>query len=338
MNDQGCIWVGAGLCFAHMRLGAVVGLQLHLSVTSLAATSCPRYLPKSSSNVSHFSFATTSPPRPRDTPWLLATQSSQCPQRHLQPMTRSLSPGFVKMAWSILRECRPTYYKRNLLHSSYLKELTHDSARRNATKSPLLRLPPEIRNKIWSFAMGGMLVMLPYIKPTMGCAVQIDLKVGGYAPSQTEIMYHNEPVYKLTKQPAAFHLPEVCRQVYAETALTAYEQNVFLCDIQFLSHSVMARLTATQRKAIRSVELAPYLFYDLVKGHQTRFESVTLRLPNIKIISLSNVATESAKTLYNREVKTAAKDKTALRAWVREKVAARYGCELEVQFEGERSQ
>jgi hypothetical protein len=55
----------------------------------------------------------------------------------------------------------------------------------------------------------------------------------------------------------AFHLPEVCRQVYIETATLAYSSNIFLANRDALSCKNWARekFSLAQRDAIARVEL-----------------------------------------------------------------------------------
>ena len=71
--------------------------------------------------------------------------------------------------------------------------------------------------------MGGHLVFLPTDKSPKDFALQISLKEnvdvrlchGCYRIVDDRLAF--------TKLPAAFHLPEVCRQIHSETHLTAYQ-------------------------------------------------------------------------------------------------------------------
>jgi hypothetical protein len=58
---------------------------------------------------------------------------------------------------------------------------------------------------------------------------------------------------------AAFHLPEVCRQIYIETALLSYSSNIFLVDSDSLLCKSWAskEILLAQRDAIARVELGP---------------------------------------------------------------------------------
>ncbi|KAF7446426.1 hypothetical protein Ptr902_09458 [Pyrenophora tritici-repentis] len=63
-------------------------------------------------------------------------------------------------------------------------------------QSPLLRLPPEIRNRIWEFALGGMV----------------------YRVKNPDSDRHRK-LAPSPKQPAGISLLRVCRQIYAEAAM-----------------------------------------------------------------------------------------------------------------------
>lgn len=55
--------------------------------------------------------------------------------------------------------------------------------------------------------------------------------------------------------PAAFHLPEVCRQIYSETALTAYTHSTFIVGEDCLTfQNDLNFLQNAQRRAISSIE------------------------------------------------------------------------------------
>jgi hypothetical protein len=67
------------------------------------------------------------------------------------------------------------------------------------------------------------------------------------------------PIRKL----GAFHLPEVCRQIYIETATQAYSSNIFLAGIDALSCKNWARekFSLAQRDAVARVELDSSALY-----------------------------------------------------------------------------
>ncbi|KAJ4345871.1 beta transducin [Didymosphaeria variabile] len=97
--------------------------------------------------------------------------------------------------------------------------------KRNNAESPLLRLDKSIRKKIWEYAMGGHTIEVKARKveptekpaPTAAASDTGSAYVGKIA--------HHGP--KRTQPRAAFHLPEVCRAIYQETATLGYSTNQF---------------------------------------------------------------------------------------------------------------
>lgn len=75
---------------------------------------------------------------------------------------------------------------------------------RNNQDSPLLRLPPEIRNRIWHLALGGKLI-----------------RHNVYGRGRYRMMP------RPSERENAFDLLRTCRQIYAETALLPFSANTF---------------------------------------------------------------------------------------------------------------
>jgi hypothetical protein len=133
-------------------------------------------------------------------------------------------------------------------------------AQRNAIESPLLRLPPEVRNVIWTFAVGVDLVFIRQKSKR-------PLRAKGYGVAFDGQIRRFED----DRQLAAFHLPEVCRQIYAETATLAYSTNTFLpCGAEWIR-----ALSLTQRRAISRVELIG--FQDYLYDYERRRSAVSLK-------------------------------------------------------------
>ncbi|KAJ4341963.1 beta transducin [Ascochyta clinopodiicola] len=184
-------------------------------------------------------------------------------------------------ALAIATEQASTYrvkrYRNGLLNLEKTPAHLVAIAKRNAFESPLLRLPAEIRNQIWSLAMGGQLVVLPDDQYVKGCAMK--LGPGSYRHTGTKLL-------------AAFHLPEVSRQVYSETALTSYQQNIFMLDYRNLStRNSVTRLMAAQRRAITKVEIG----YDVLTHYLSVYEChfvklITDLLPNLEVIFVTTEA------------------------------------------------
>ena len=103
----------------------------------------------------------------------------------------------------------------------------------NRQRSPLLRLPAEIRNKIYGYALGGMKLRMPYRSKELGVVSAMS-----YGPSVSLT-----PLHRLVG------LTLVSRQLYAETKILPFE----LCTmhvIRSLFHYQIERLNTTQRQAI----------------------------------------------------------------------------------------
>lgn len=161
------------------------------------------------------------------------------------------------------------------------------SAQRIATDSPLLRLPPEIRALIWDFTLSYEVVLLPWHQQCTAGAVRLK---NNQASSQDKTIWGtDENDYE--RIPSAFHLPEVCRQIYSETAIAAYSKSTFVLTDDFITHpSNIKRLKAIQRRAITSIELHHGV---LLCGLVYHFVEMPFRqtfFPNIKTIIIDELA------------------------------------------------
>ncbi|KAF3001953.1 hypothetical protein E8E13_007220 [Curvularia kusanoi] len=195
-------------------------------------------------------------------------------------------------------------YRNGLLNLERTPNRLEAVVKRNATESPLLKLPPEIRTTIWHFALSNELVRLPdHIYTEKGGAVRytrdrdVDFKITDRyyfrhwaCPRQSEDLA------------SAFHLPEVCRQIYSEIALVAYSMSTFAFGTEYLrSRNGISSLKPVQRRAITSVELEPWGLgccfrrpnYKLIKD--TYF-------PNLERLIISKAALEYVKVLLRHEV------------------------------------
>ncbi|KAJ8110972.1 hypothetical protein OPT61_g6314 [Boeremia exigua] len=227
------------------------------------------------------------------------------------------------------KACRVKRYKNGILNLEKTPPHLVDTVRRNATKSPLLRLPPEIRNQIWYFTMGGQLIAFPNRNHAKGCAVMCETRAdAGFCCPRSHSNYIY-PTMRLQVE-AAFHLPEVCRQIYAETALTAYQQNTFI----FKAGS-MACLTAAQRRAITKVQInIGRLHCHMEHDFLQRWNPITHLLPNASCI----LVTGSALGYLKRhracfEGTSGREDQVTMQAWVSQNLRNIYGDKMKVVFE-----
>ncbi|KAF1360417.1 hypothetical protein EJ07DRAFT_154871 [Lizonia empirigonia] len=95
----------------------------------------------------------------------------------------------------------------------------------------------------------------------------------------------------VTRVPLAFRLPEVCRQIYSETALTAYRENTFVFDETHWPYkNAKTQLIAAQRRAITSIEPDPLTFVDMMLLSGYREEIRLKRLPNVETVFVTSRA------------------------------------------------
>lgn len=163
-----------------------------------------------------------------------------------------------------------------------MQTLTEDRAQRNANESPLLRLPPEIRNRIWIFAMKVDRVQVWSTRCRLHGLNILSARKGGAIALDA----HGEPILKHKdnfgpiccplRDLSAFHLPEVCRQVYAETSTLAFSVNTFLLGRRAFSqkYNWNKTLMLAQRDAITKVEFGHRdLYISLYSPHPISLRS-----------------------------------------------------------------
>ena len=106
----------------------------------------------------------------------------------------------------------------------------------NRQRSPLLRLPAELRNKIYGYALGGMELRVSYRSKELGVVSAMSY----------------DPSVSLTPLHRRVGLTLVSRQLYAETKILPFE----LCTmdvIRSLFYNHIKRLNTTQRQAISTI-------------------------------------------------------------------------------------
>ncbi|KAJ4372459.1 hypothetical protein N0V83_004233 [Neocucurbitaria cava] len=188
--------------------------------------------------------------------------------RTLRKKTRKQTKASAKAAEtaSFLRKAsrpltRRQRYKCNKgLVSLKIPKVFQSITAANATNSPLLSLPAEIREMIWKFAMRSS-----------GPDIPIDFDDTAHLPKSAD------------KFPAASHetlkelaisLPRVCRQVYSEAATMLYSENLFSFKHGFVLSAWLERRILAQREAIRKVALSLdfHANYTLSQGDDLMFQ------------------------------------------------------------------
>src|SRR5690242_12349472 len=146
----------------------------------------------------------------------------------------------------------------------------------------------------------------------------------------------SQPFIKVT---AAFHLPEVCRQIYAETVLTAYRQNTFVFGVRHtFPNDTFKRLMIAQRRAITKIQIeCDYLFWHMVDAnvHLKYHKRVTDRLPNISTIVVTEAVLRGIKLIFSDRPGTGNfRNEGMWHAWISQKFEKIYGNGIKVAFEG----
>lgn len=227
-----------------------------------------------------------------------------------------------------------------------------------------MSLSPEIRNRIWSLACGGHLVAVlnkcdengktlvkaGAIRDTFDSTINLQQ----YDFMELVDYYWPEPVT------SAFRLPEVCRQIYSETALTSYKENVFrLYDSGCLRR--LLEFNTAQKNAITALEASPGFLADLVKSYDgtiyLEFEddidlfkklmvkdftmdTVSGGLPNFRTILVTNLAMRNARRCYEADWEWEAEGKEIieteeqLKAWVLDHFSSLTDEGVKIAFEG----
>jgi len=106
----------------------------------------------------------------------------------------------------------------------------------NRQRSPLLRLPAELRNKIYGYALGGIELRMSYRSKELGVVSPMS-----YDPHMSFTPFHR-----------LVGLTLVSRQIYAETKILPFE----LCTMLALGstfNGLIERLNLTQRQAISTI-------------------------------------------------------------------------------------
>jgi hypothetical protein len=129
-------------------------------------------------------------------------------------------------------------YERNGLVSSFPVSLSKQALTQHNANSPLLSLPPEIRNIIFKEVLGHRAIHIHALP-----GIETLDHPAGYPITENE-----------------FALTRVCRQIYADTALLPYSLNtfVFTCRVdrdRWVSRRCFAHLSASTTIEIRNAWL-----------------------------------------------------------------------------------
>ncbi|KAL8721886.1 MAG: hypothetical protein Q9225_001522 [Loekoesia sp. 1 TL-2023] len=124
---------------------------------------------------------------------------------------------------------------------------------RNSASSPLLRLPSEIRNKIYEYALGGNHLEVDYEPHEHKYKT---IKKQRYRTHYGGGLYH-ECAGEGDDIPSSLHLGllRVCRQIYGEAALLPYALNTFVFESDWVMKRCFETLRPVQKRAMGKVSI-----------------------------------------------------------------------------------
>lgn len=139
---------------------------------------------------------------------------------------------------------------------------TAKSVRRDQVKSPLLRLPGEIRNTIYGYVLGyGGFIIKSKARKTRKTDSDCVKTLCGYGK-------HG----KTYSKGHALALVSVCRQIYVETTMLPYRLNIFTFSIFNEFHDWCGNMIPAHRNAIEAVRIHGATFFCswLLESHRTQ--------------------------------------------------------------------
>jgi hypothetical protein len=135
--------------------------------------------------------------------------------------------------------------------------------------------------------------------------------------------------------PSAFHLPEVSRQIYAETATLGYKLNSFIASRGHPSYRNWATgLLPAYRKAIRQIEPDAQYLLVLINpvSMSPKLKSLQLRIfPALSSVIISDTAMRYITFRNERNIEV--RPKQELKNWIKAAIRMKYGADIEVVFE-----
>jgi hypothetical protein len=142
--------------------------------------------------------------------------------------------------------------------------LIYFSTALNQLNSPLLRLPGELRNRIYEYVLGGLTIR--NLENVLSAAHVVHEPVGleqygarahgTVVPVYASSDVSDEPWYRYQPKTVLLHvnLLKVCRQIYSETHLLPFQLNAFEIHHEKLGH-FLGNLTVAQRDAITTFKI-----------------------------------------------------------------------------------
>ncbi|KAH7408373.1 hypothetical protein DE146DRAFT_372209 [Phaeosphaeria sp. MPI-PUGE-AT-0046c] len=130
-------------------------------------------------------------------------------------------------------------------HKPRFKAQADSRAARNRLRSPLLRLPGELRNRVYELAMSDTVVsVFPSVKPHV--PYQLHAHLSGHATDYVGALGMS----------LVTNLSRVCRQIAAETRLLAFQSATFYIHSDGSFISFIDSLSNAKRGAISTIQIS----------------------------------------------------------------------------------
>lgn len=154
---------------------------------------------------------------------------------------------------------------------------------RNQAESPLLRLPGELRNRIYELAVGGnIIVVTKSYKRWRKTSVYLTSADPSGPDAKSAQASIRAPVSGI------FTIGLVCRQLHRETALSQYAKNLFHFDSMTAGQILLESLNSAQRALLTSIsiQVGTYFvtrwFFGWVIDLRTSLDETGISLPKLK--------------------------------------------------------
>ena len=156
------------------------------------------------------------------------------------------------------------------------------------TESPLLRLPGELRNRIYELAVGRNIIVVTksYKRPVKASVYLTSAKTSGPDAKSAQVSIR-APVSGI------FTIGLVCRQLNREIALIQYANNLFHFDSMTAGQILLDSLNNAQRALLTSIsiKIGNYFvtrwFFDWVIDLRTSLDETGISLPKLKHVYFS---------------------------------------------------
>ena len=167
------------------------------------------------------------------------------------------------------------------------------SAARNQLRSPLLRLPAELRNIIYTMALQEGCIEIASQSVSL-MSFNTILRAYRYSSSP------DEPT-GIRYQGSYTSFASVCRQMYSETCLLPYTLNTFCFDSHKAMQTWMSCRLAVQRHAITSFKPPTAMIREYIKKQSSTFKKWLPKLKTLYLDLWAPIETR-ARTMMDEDI------------------------------------